>query len=197
MKEHQSFVVIDIESTGVPGDVNAEILEVAMMYGDYGRSGPCLEHRVHFFIEKDHDSLVWSEGARNVLSDYEERYNKGDIPVLTKEDALQAMRDFLSRAIKANNDVRPMLVGKGLFSFLIPMLRNENFTIDDLVDYNGLDFISAFYFEVSGRCSVNKVCKALGVPLYGKTVVDDCVKILSCFYELCAQREKVSSSSWY
>lgn len=197
MPTPSSFISIDIETSGLPAEEGSEVLEICMIYGDYGRSGSALNKKIHFFIEKDHDSIKWSPDAREVLVDYEQRYLSGSISIYSMHEAREILNKFFMECFALNGEVKPMLTGKGLYSLILPMLKREDLVFPDLVDHNGLDFISSFYFYANGRASLNKICKIFNVPLIGKCVYSDCVKVVSCFYEAYAKANNLNSVSWY
>lgn len=193
----QPFVAVDMETTGVPSLGECQILELAMIYGDYGQTSTKMSKTLHFYIK--HEKLTWQEGAQRVVGGLEEVINSGGngVPVLSLAEAKVAVTKYLKECMEISGSWKNMLVGNNMFSLVMPLLVSSGLFDEELIDHNPLDFRSLFYFKSGKRVSVKEVSDHFGIPSDDTSAPGEAILILSCLFEEMAFQSGKTSHGWY
>jgi hypothetical protein len=198
--EIQPFVAVSVETTGIPSRGECDILEISLVFGDYGQLGSGLKRSLHLYIQPKNEEYTWQEGTYEITGGIAEAILNGEVESVTLDEARDRISNFLQECREISGVWKNILTGMNLDSLIIPMLKMSHLYDDDLIDHNSLDFRTLFYFQVRRRAQLEEIAKALNVPIdedsmkntWGKAVV-----ILSCLFEEMGRVTGKQTHSWY
>lgn len=189
------FIAVKIETSGLPDRGEADILEVAMIYGDYGTTNPDNRPRINFYIKNP--KIRWQKEAKEKVGHLEERIKNKELPVYTLEEAKVELNKFYNKCIGMSGEWKNLLVGRNMYSLIIPMLKQHGLYNEELIDHAALDLSSLFYFKMGGRSTTKEIMKRYDVPLPDNSAATEAVSILSVMYEEVGIMTKQSTMNWY
>ena len=198
--EVQPFVAISVETTGIPSRGECDILEIALVFGDYGQLGAGLNRTLHLYIKPPMDEYRWQEEAIGVTGHIAEKILNGEVESVTINEARDRIGRFLSECKEISGVWKNLLVGINVDSLIIPILHSSGLYDPDLIDHNTLDFRTLFYFQVKRRAQLPEIAKALNVPIDEDSVKNTwgkAVAILSCLFEEMGRKLGKQTGTWY
>lgn len=189
------FVALDIETSGIPGEGECSLLEVAALYGDYGATNSSSKPKLNFYLQ--HDSIAWQPEAKKVVGYLEGKIKQGGLPVLTLSEARIELDRFLSQCLELSGEWKNLLVARNLHSLVIPMLKKEDLYNKELIDHRSLDLNSAFYFSMGRPSTIAELLKKYNIEAPDHSCMSDALSIMSLMYEEVGRVTKQSTHNWY
>lgn len=198
--EIQPFVSVSVETTGIPSRGECDLLEISLVFGDYGQLGTGLNRSLHLYIQPLGDDYTWQDGTREFTGGIAEAILSGQVDSVTLSEAKIRVEKFLTECKEISGVWKNVLTGLNVDSLIVPMLKMSGMYNPNLIDHNTLDFRTLFYFQVRRRAQLEEIAQALNVPMdedstkntWGKAVV-----VLSCLFEEMGRITGKSTHTWY
>lgn len=189
------FIAVKIETSGLPDKGEADILEIAMVYGDYGSSNPDTRPTLNFFIKNP--EIRWQPEAKERVGYIEKEIADNRLPVYTLEEARVEIDKFLKKCLGMSGEWKNLLVGTNMYSLTIPMLKKHGLYNDELIDHAALDINSLFYFNMGGRSTIYDIMKKYDLACPDNSALTISITVMSAMYEAVGYATKKSTVSWY